>query len=108
MLGDRQLWRHADWCDGAPLLAGCREEYHASTNWAEEWFPRLRSAEIGIHHLIADAYLLRYGQERSWRGDNRRPSNGEQVNRLAALSLKRGRSVDFGGYWQRHSKDVHA
>ena len=28
MLGDRQLWRHAGWCDGAPLLAGCREEYH--------------------------------------------------------------------------------
>ena len=51
---------------------------------------------------------LRYAQERSWRGDNRRLSNGEQVNRLAALSLKRGRSVDFGGYWQRHSKDVHA
>src|ERR1700736_2947613 len=28
ILGDRQLWRHADWCDGAPLLVGCREEYH--------------------------------------------------------------------------------
>jgi hypothetical protein len=42
------------------------------------------------------------------RGDNRRLSNGEQVNRLAALPLKRGKSVDFGGYWQRHSKDVHA
>jgi hypothetical protein len=41
-------------------------------------------------------------------GDNRRLSNGEQVNRLAALSLKRGKLVDFGGYWQRHSKDVHA
>ncbi len=40
-------------------------------------------------------------------GTTARP-NGEQVNRLAALSLKRGKSVDFGGYWQRHSKDVHA
>jgi hypothetical protein len=39
---------------------------------------------------------------------NGRLSNGEQVNRLAALSLKRGKSVDFAGYWQRHSKDVHA
>jgi hypothetical protein len=28
MLGGRQLWRHAGWSDGAPLLAGCREEYH--------------------------------------------------------------------------------
>ena len=81
----------------------------ACTNWAEEFFLRKRSAEIGIHHHIAGAYLLRYAQERSWReGDNRRLSNGEQVNRLAALSLKRGKSVDFGGYWQRHSKDVHA
>jgi hypothetical protein len=54
---------------------------------------------------MAGAYLLRYAQER---GDNRRLSNGEQVNHLAALSLKRDKSVDFGGYWQRHSKDVHA
>ena len=29
---------------------------------------------------------------------NGRLSNGEQVNRLAALSLKRRKSVDFGGY----------
>jgi hypothetical protein len=33
-----------------------------------------------------------------------RLSNGEQVNRLAALSLERGKSVDSGGCWQRHSK----
>jgi hypothetical protein len=47
-------------------------------------------------------------KERTWSEDNGRLSNGEQVNRLAALSLKRGKSGDFGGYWQRHSKDVHA
>jgi hypothetical protein len=29
----------------------------ACANWAEEVFPRLRSAEIGIHHHIAGAYL---------------------------------------------------
>ena len=39
----------------------------ASTNWAEEYFSRLRRAEIGIHHHIAGAYLLRYAQESSWR-----------------------------------------
>ena len=32
-------------------------------------------------------------------GNNRRLPNGKQVNRLAALSLKRSKSVDFGGYW---------
>ena len=67
----------------------------ACTNWAEEYFSRLRRAEIGIHHHIAGAYLLRYAQESSWREDNRRVSNGDQVNRIAALTMKRGKSVDF-------------
>jgi transposase-like protein len=74
----------------------------ACTNQAEEYFSRLRRAEIGIHHHIAGAYLLRYAQESSWREDNRRVSNGDQVSRVAKLALKRGKSVDFTGYWQRH------
>ena len=74
----------------------------ACTNWAEEYFSRLRRAEVGIHHHIAGAYLLRYAQESSWREDNRRVSNGDQVNRIAGLAMKRGKSVDFTGYWQRH------
>ena len=77
----------------------------ACTNQAEEYFSRLRRAEIGIHHHIAGAYLLRYAQESSWREDNRRVSNGEQVTRVAGLALKRGKSVDFTGYWQRHNHD---
>lgn len=77
----------------------------ACTNSAEEYFSRLRRAEIGIHHHIAGSYLLRYAQESSWREDNRRVSNGDQVNRVAGLALKRGKSVDFTGYWQRHIAD---
>ncbi len=72
---------------------------------AEEYFSRLRRAEIGIHHHIAGAHLLRYAQESSWREDNRRVSNGDQVSRVAALAMKRGKSVDFTGYWQRHIAD---
>jgi hypothetical protein len=53
----------------------------ACTNQAEEYFSRLRRVEIGIHHHIAGAYLLRYAQESSWREDNRRVSNGDQVSR---------------------------
>ena len=65
------------------------------------WMDRLE----GIHHHIAGvAVRSRAILER----DNGRLSNSEQVNRLAALSLKRGKSVDFGDYWERHSKDVHA
>ena len=41
----------------------------ACTNQAEEYFSRLRRGEIGIHHHIAGAYLLRYAQESSWRED---------------------------------------
>jgi hypothetical protein len=74
----------------------------ACTNWAEEFFSRMRRAEIGHHHHIAGQYLLRYAQESSWPEDNRRMSNGEQVDRLAGLALKAKPSVDFSGYWQRH------
>jgi hypothetical protein len=46
----------------------------ACNNQTEEYFSRLRRAEIGIHHHIAGAYLLRYAQGSSWREDNRRSS----------------------------------
>lgn len=74
----------------------------ACTNMAEGFFSRLRRAEIGHHHHVAGAYLLRYAQEAAWREDNRRTSNGEQVSRVAALAMIRKPSVDFSGYWQRH------
>jgi hypothetical protein len=74
----------------------------ACTNMAEGFFSRLRRAETGHHHHIAGVYLLRYAQEATWREDNRRVSNGEQVSRVAALAMVRKPSVDFSGYWQRH------
>jgi transposase-like protein len=76
----------------------------ACTNWAEEFFSRMRRAEIGHHHHIAGPYLLRYAQEASWREDNRRISNGEQVGRVAGHAMAAKQSVDFCGYWQRHVK----
>ena len=53
----------------------------ACTDMAEEYFSHLRRAGIGIHHHIAGSHFLHYAQESSWREDNRRQSNGEQVNR---------------------------
>jgi hypothetical protein len=38
-------------------------------------------------------------------GGYRRVSNGDQVSRVAALAMKRGKSVDFTGYWPRHVAD---
>ena len=77
----------------------------ACTNWAEEFFSRMRRAEIGHHHHIAGPYLLRYAQEASWREDNRRLSNGDQVHAVAGHAMKVKQSVDFTGYWQRHLVD---
>ncbi len=76
----------------------------ACTNWAELFFSRMRRAEIGHHHHVAGAYLLRYAQEAAWREDNRRMSNGDQVTAVSGFAMKRGASVDFTGYWQRHVK----
>jgi hypothetical protein len=73
----------------------------ACTNWAEEFFSRMRRAEVGHHHHIAGPYLLRYAQEAAWREDNRRVSNGDQVRRLVAHAMAGKPSVDFSGYWQR-------
>jgi hypothetical protein len=75
----------------------------AAVNDAESYFSRLRRAEIGHYHSVAGQYLLRYAQESSWREDHRRMSNGEQVQRIAALAMKKASSVDFTGYWQRHN-----
>lgn len=71
--------------------------------WRKRHKPgRMRRAEIGHHHHVAGPYLLRFAQEASWREDNRRMSNAEQVGRIAGLAMVAKRSVDFCGYWQRH------
>jgi hypothetical protein len=69
----------------------------ACTNMAEEYFSRLRRAEIGIHHHIAGAHLLRYAQESSRRKNDRRIPIRDQVNWIAALTSKHGKSEDFTG-----------
>jgi hypothetical protein len=78
----------------------------ACTNWAESYFSRLRRGEMGHFHHVSGPYLLRYAQEASWREDARRVDNGAQVRRVTELALKRGPSVDFGGYYQRHVKSA--
>jgi hypothetical protein len=60
----------------------------ACPDWAKGHFSRIRRAEISIHHHLAGANFRRHAQESSWREDNRRVSNGDQVNRAAALAMK--------------------
>ncbi len=73
------------------------------TNNAEGFFSRMRRAEIGHHHHIAGPYLLRFAQEAAWREDHKREPNGSQVDRIVTLAMSNKPSVDFCGYWQRHS-----
>ncbi len=76
----------------------------ACTNQAESYFSRIRRAEMGHFHHVSGPYLLRYAQESAFREDARRVDNGTQVRRVTELALKRGPSVDFSGYYQRHIK----
>ena len=46
---------------------------------AKSFFSRIRRAEVGHHHHIAGAYLVRYAQESAWREDHRRVDNGRQT-----------------------------
>ena len=71
------------------------------TNGAEEFFSRMRRAEIGHHHHIAGAYLVRYAREAEWREDHRRMDNGRQVRSVSTLAMKAPTSVDWCGDWQR-------
>lgn len=74
------------------------------TNGAEEFFSRMRRAEIGHHHHIAGAYLVRYAQEAAWREDHRRVDNGRQVQGVMGLAMACRPSVDWCGYWQRATR----
>jgi hypothetical protein len=60
----------------------------------------LHQSSRGIFQPLAlrrdrHSYLLRYAQVSSWREDNRRTSNGEQVSRVAGLALKPGQERGF-------------
>jgi transposase-like protein len=77
-------------------------EFEINTNQAESFFSRMRRAEIGHHHHLAGPYLIRFAQEAAWREDHRRDRNGDQVDRIVALSMAHKPSVDFAGYGQRY------
>lgn len=89
---------HADeaatWDDSHERFAiksiGHQEAYSldgACIDVAEEYFSRLRRAKGGIYHHIAGSYLLRYARGSSWREDNRRVSDGDQVNRVTVVAF---------------------
>jgi hypothetical protein len=70
----------------------------ACTNWAEEYFSRLRRAEVGIHHHIAGAYLLRYAQESSWREDKARVQMIKAVRQADLDAQSQGFGTGLQGF----------
>ena len=68
-----------------------------------------------MHRLRPESYVIgttnfaryfgaKFGDDFVAFENNRRVSNGEQTRTVAHLAMKRGPSVDFSGYWQRHVK----
>ena len=80
-----------------------------SLSMYEEIAPvRLNSASGNstlLETRVTDSFARRLAfanaAESSWREDIRCVSNGDQVSRVTALAMKRGKSADFTGYWQR-------
>jgi hypothetical protein len=77
---------------------------YSNSNGAEEFCSRMRRAEIGHHHHIAGAYLVRYAQEAAWREDHRRVVNCRQVQGVMSLAMACRPSVDCCGYRHRAEK----
>ena len=73
----------------------------ACTNGAEEFFSRMRRAEIGHHHHIAGVYLSRYAAEAAGGTIIAAMSQRRTVPLIVGLVAKNKPSVDFCGYWQR-------
>jgi poly-gamma-glutamate capsule biosynthesis protein CapA/YwtB (metallophosphatase superfamily) len=54
-----------------------------------------RRAEIGRHHFIAGACLVRYAVESASREDHRRADNGRRVSMVAGLAMHAATLVDW-------------
>ena len=98
----------ASWNDLQARYAMQRIDHQAAysdrgvySNGAESFFSRMRRGEIGHHHHVAGAYLVRYAQESAWREDHRRVDNGRQAQAVMGLAMACRPSVDWCGYTQR-------
>jgi hypothetical protein len=82
-----------------------REAYSkdgACTNQAESYISRLRRAEIGQHHHIAEPHLGQYAGEMAWREDVRRDATG-LLHACGRWPWAIRRHL-WTGYWQRHRR----
>lgn len=71
------------------------------TNYAENFFSRVRAAQHGAWHRLTIQNLEYYGWEMAWRLQMVGLSNKAQVEDLLKRLLGYGRAKDFGDYWRK-------
>ena len=80
---------------------GASGEHGKHTNWAENYFSRLRRMVQGQHHHVSPRYLHQYATQAAWLEDNRRKSNGALAFGLVANAMGCHVSRAWKGYWPR-------
>jgi ISXO2-like transposase domain len=60
------------------------------TNNAENYFSRVPRGEMGHHHHISGAYLLRFAQEAAWLEDSQSPPDAVRQKRPGSAALASG------------------
>nr|WP_231516955.1 IS1595 family transposase [[Haemophilus] ducreyi] len=75
-----------------------------TNNLAESFFARFRRMIIGVHHKMANRYMLYYANEIAWREDNRLKTDREKLNDVLQRCIKTKPSRHFTGYWQGSKK----
>jgi len=106
---------------GSPTFPGEKPDdknHHSNENYncgiVHVTAPRSSASRPALFSLVS--FSVPQAAQLFWRHDTRwlytgefmaRRSGpaGEQVNYIDHLALKRGKSVDFTGYWQRHIED---
>lgn len=72
-----------------------------NTNFAENFFSRIRHAQSGAWHRMSVQNLERYGWEFAWRLGNVGKDNGSQMRELLEILMRSKRSSQFADYWSK-------
>lgn len=75
------------------------------TNFAENFFSRMRHAQAGAWHRMSVQHLERYGWEFAWRLGNVGKDNAAQMRELLEILMRSKRSSEFADYWSKRPED---
>jgi hypothetical protein len=77
-----------------------------NTNFAENFFSRIRHAQSGAWHRMSVQNLERYGWEFAWRLGNVGKDNGAQMRELLEILMRSKRSSQFADYWSKRPESA--